>query len=61
MAASKKPKPTKIVMPKLNDKRTQDMLTGRKSVTVNGKKPKNADQLKKAIAKKTGSYPNTAN
>ena len=53
-------KSKKELMPKLNDKRTQDMLTGRKPVLVNGKKPKTGEALKKAIMKKTGKYPNTA-
>jgi len=61
MAASKsgkKPMPRSV--PKLNDKKIQDMLTGRKPVLVNGKKPKTGEALKKAIMKKTGKYPNTA-
>ncbi len=48
------------ITPKLNDKQIQDMLTGRKPVLVNGKKPKTGPALKKAIRKKTGIMPNTA-
>lgn len=61
MSPKKPTKNSKVIMPKLNDKKTQDMLTGRKSVTINGKKPKTGEALKQAIRKKTGSYPNTAN
>jgi hypothetical protein len=55
-----KPSSKKILLPKLNDKKTQDMLTGRKSVPGMKKKPKTGEQLKEAIRKKTGKYPNTA-
>jgi hypothetical protein len=55
-----RPAGKKELLPKLNDKRTQDMLSGRKPVLVNGKKPKTGEALKKAIMKKTGKYPNTA-
>jgi hypothetical protein len=57
MAASKSGKKP---IPKLNDKKIQDMLTGRKSVPGMKKKPKTGEQLKEAIRKKTGKYPNTA-
>ena len=55
-----RPAGKKELMPKLNDKRTQDMLTGRKPVPGMKKKPKTGEQLKEAIRKKTGKYPNTA-
>jgi len=50
----------KVIPPKLNDKKIQDMLTGRKPVPGMKKKPKTGEALKKAIMKKTGKYPNTA-
>ena len=69
-----KRKPTKMIMPKLsssktkkqlmpkfNEKKIEDMLTGRKPVPGMKKKPKTGEQLKEAIRKKTGIYPNTAN
>ena len=60
MATSgKKPMPRSV--PKLNDKKTQDMLTGRKPVPGMKKKPTTGPALKKAIMKKTGIHPNTAN
>ena len=49
-----------VIMPKLNDKKTQDMLTGRKAVPGMKKKFKTGEELKEAIRKKTGKYPNTA-
>ncbi len=55
-----RPASKKILLPKLNDKKTQDMLTGRKPVPGMKKKPKTGEQLKEAIRKKTGKYPNTA-
>ena len=55
----KQPLP-RIIPPKLNDKKIQDMLTGKKSVPGMKKKPKTGEALKKAIMKKTGKYPNTA-
>jgi len=50
----------KVIPPKLNDKKIQDILTGRKPVPGMKKKPKTGEALKKAIMKKTGKYPNTA-
>jgi hypothetical protein len=50
----------RVIPPKLNDKKIQDMLTGRKPVPGMKKKPKTGEALKKAIMKKTGKYPNTA-
>ena len=55
----KRPLP-RVIPPKLNDKKIQDMLTGRKPVPGMKKKPKTGEALKKAIMKKTGKYPNTA-
>jgi hypothetical protein len=53
--------PKATPMPKFNSKQIQDMLTGKTPVLLNGKKPKNAAELKEAIRQKTGKYPNTAN
>ena len=50
----------RVIPPKLNDKKIQDMLTGRKPFPGMKKKPKTGEALKKAIMKKTGKYPNTA-
>jgi len=57
VASTAKPKATP--MPKFNSKQIQDMLTGKTPVTLNGKKPKNAAELREAIRIKTGTYPNT--
>jgi hypothetical protein len=57
---SGKPESKKVILPKLNDKKTQDMLTGRKAVPGMKKKFKTGEELKEAIRKKTGKYPNTA-
>jgi hypothetical protein len=54
-------KTKKQLMPKFNEKKIEDMLTGRKPVPGMKKKPKTGEQLKEAIRKKTGVYPNTAN
>jgi len=58
-SGKKRPLP-RVIPPKLNDKKIQDMLTGRKPVPGMKKKPKTGEALKKAIMKKTGKYPNTA-
>jgi hypothetical protein len=58
-SGKKRPLP-RVIPPKLNDKKIQDMLTGRKPVPGMKKKPKTGEQLKEAIRKKTGKYPNTA-
>ena len=50
----------KVIMPKLNGKKIEDMLTGRKPVPGMKKKFKTGEELKEAIRKKTGKYPNTA-
>jgi hypothetical protein len=63
-----KPKPNKVVVPKLNPKKIQDMLTGKTRVspldtTARNKQLSDFEKgllLKEAIRKKTGSYPNTA-
>jgi len=63
-----KPKPNKVVVPKLNPKKIQDMLTGKTRVSPLDNKPakkqlsdwEKAQALKEAILKKTGTYPNTA-
>jgi hypothetical protein len=55
-----KPKPKPAPGPKFNDKKIQDMLTGKTPVLLNGKKPKTAQELKEAIRIKTGVYPNTS-
>ena len=58
-----KPKATAkpvVKVPVMNSKKIQDMLTGKTPVLLNGKKPKNAQELKEAIRQKTGVYPNTA-
>lgn len=52
------PKPV-VKVPPMNSKKIQDMLTGKTPVLLNGKKPKNAQELKEAIRQKTGIYPNT--
>jgi hypothetical protein len=59
----------KVIMPKLNPKKIQDMLTGKTRVSPLDTKARQkqmsdfekAEALKAAILKKTGSYPNTAN
>jgi hypothetical protein len=66
----KKPiKNSKVIMPKLNEKKVQNMLTGKTKVSpidTSARKKQLSDfekgqALKEAIRKKTGSYPNTAN
>lgn len=51
----------KVVVPKLNSKKIQDMVTGKKPVKINGKKPASGNALNNAIRKKTGTMPNIAN
>ena len=59
----------KVIMPNLNPKKVQDMLTGKTRVSPLDTKARQkqmsdfekAEALKAAIRKKTGSYPNTAN
>ena len=63
-----KPKSNKVVVPKLNPKKIQDMLTGKTRVSPLDTKARQKQMsdfekglaLKEAIRKKTGSYPNTA-
>lgn len=69
MAPKKPVKNSKVIMPKLNSKKVQGMLTGKTKVSpidTNPRKKQLSDfekgqALKEAIRKKTGSYPNTAN
>jgi hypothetical protein len=59
----------KVYTPKLNEKKIQDMLTGKTKISTMDIKPRQkqlsdwekAQALKEAIRKKTGTYPNTAN